>query len=311
MKNSILVTITTLKGSRQYTITQLLKRFIISVSIFILVLFVFLFFFIKYLNGIIEEKNNSLLNADKEVKTIVNQKNQLQSKLYVLKTRINKLETNISNKEKLLSEVNDKLEDINRIIQFEPPKDMQIQEKIDLAKLEVVDKRFVLQNIPSGYPVVYKGISSPFGWRKHPILHKREFHPGIDLRAKMNTPVKAPADGIVEFASYHKRSGYGRLLILDHNFGFKTLYGHLNKIVVKSGQFIKKGQVIAYTGNTGLSNGPHLHYEIRYIGMVLNPYNFMKWGLKNYDYIFKKEKKVKWQSLIKAIQWQKKLIQLQ
>ena len=176
---------------------------------------------------------------------------------------------------------------------------------------KAIDKKFMLQNIPNGYPIKYIGISSKFGWRKHPILHKKEFHTGLDLRAKMNTPVYATADGIVEFAKYHKRSGFGKLLIIDHNFGFKTLFGHLNKIVVKNGDFVHKGELVAYTGNSGLSSGPHLHYEIRYIGVVLNPIYFLKWNLKNYNYIFKKEKKVKWQSLIKAMNNQKQLIQQQ
>jgi murein DD-endopeptidase MepM/ murein hydrolase activator NlpD len=222
-----------------------------------------------------------------------------------------KLKTEIEKKEKFLNEVNDKIEDIERILQFTPPKKMGKSEKLDLAKLDLVDKKFVLDNIPNGYPVKFKGISSKFGWRKHPILHKKEFHTGIDLRASINTPVYATANGIVEFAKYHKRSGYGKLLIIDHNFGFKTLFGHLNKIVVKNGDFVRKGDIVAYTGNTGLSNGPHLHYEIRYIGVVLNPINFIKWNLKNYNSIFKKERKVKWQSLIKAIKWQKELIQQQ
>ena len=125
------------------------------------------------------------------------------------------------------------------------------------------------------------------------------------FKSKNENSNKATADGIVEYAGFHKRSGYGNLLIIDHNFGFKTLFAHLHKIVVKNGDFVKKGQIIAYTGNTGLSNGPHLHYEIRYIGVVLNPLNFIKWNLKNYSYIFKKEKKVKWKAIIKAIYYNK------
>ena len=311
MKNSILITITTLKGSKQYTITQLIKKFIIIFVIFSILFFVATFMFISYLNGVIEKKNQALKQTNKEIELVLNQKNKLQNKLQILENNISNLENIIKQKEKLVSEVNDKLDDIERIMQFEPPKNTTLVDRVDLAKIDIVDKKFVLENIPNGYPVPFIGISSPFGWRIHPIKYTKEFHPGLDLRAKMNTPVRATADGIVEYARYHRRSGYGRLLIIDHNFGFKTLFGHLNKIIVKSGDFVKKGQIVAYTGNTGLSNGPHLHYEVRYIGMVLNPYHFVKWNLKDYNYIFKKEKKVKWQSLIKAIQWQKILMQQQ
>ena len=308
MKNSMLVTITTLQGSKQYTITELIKKFIIIFITFLIVIFISTFLFIKYLNNVIDEKNTQLLKSKKDITYIINQKSNLQTKLNILRQNISSLEETISQKEQLINEVNDKLEDIQRIIQFEPPTNITLPQKIDLTKIDVVDKKFVLQNIPNGSPIEFKGISSPFGWRIHPILHKKEFHPGIDLKAKLNTPVKATADGLVEYAGYHKRSGYGNLLIIDNNFGFKTLFGHLNKIVVKNGDFVKKGQIVAYTGNTGLSNGPHLHYEIRYIGMVLNPYNFIKWNLKDYNLIFEKEKKVNWQSLIQGIQSQKQLL---
>jgi len=318
MKNSILVTITTIKGSRQYTITQLIKKFLIGIFIFAIILMISTFLFIRYLNSVIETKNMELKKSQSDMKNLIKQKENLNNKVFSLENNIVLLEKNISlledtisKKEKILSEVNDRIEDIERIIQFTPPKDVEINKRLDLAKMDLVDKQFILRNIPNGYPVVFKGISSPFGWRKHPIMHKKEFHTGIDLRAKMDTPVRATADGIVNFAKFHKRSGYGRLLIIDHNFGFKTLFGHLHKIVVKQGDFVKKGQIVAYTGNSGLSSGPHLHYEVRYIGVVLNPLNFMKWNLKNYNYIFKKESKVKWQSLIKAVKWQEKLIQQQ
>jgi murein DD-endopeptidase MepM/ murein hydrolase activator NlpD len=301
MKNSTLITITTLKGSKQYTITQLIRKFISFFIIFLIILFISGFLMITYLNNLVEHKTKLLKLQEKEITALLNRQYNLQNKISIL-------EKNITQKQKFLEEVNVKISDIESILQINPPKEMGINEKLDLAKIDAVDKKYILQNIPNGYPVPYKGVSSPFGWRIHPILHKKEFHPGIDLRAKMKTPIKATADAIVEYAHYHKTSGYGNLIILDHNFGFKTLFGHLHKIAVKNGEFVKKGQIIGYTGSSGLSNGPHLHYEIRYLGMVLNPKYFLKWNLKNYNEIFKKEKKVKWQSLIKAIQWQKRLL---
>jgi murein DD-endopeptidase MepM/ murein hydrolase activator NlpD len=144
------------------------------------------------------------------------------------------------------------------------------------------------------------GITSKFGYRTHPTLKSKEFHRGSDMKAKMKTPVYATADAIVEYAGYHKKSGYGRLVILKHNYGFKTLYGHLNKVVIKSGTFVKKGDLIAYTGNSGMSNGPHLHYEVRFMSRPVNPFWFIKWNAQNYNTIFEKEKKIPWQSLITA-----------
>jgi len=302
MKNSTLITITTLRGSKQYTISQLIRKFIIFFSIFLIFLFIGGFFIISYLNSLVDEKSELLNKKENSIQKILKKQEDLKHKILIL-------EKNISTKQKLLDEVNDKISDIETILQINPSKNISVNEKLDLAKIDATMKKYILQNIPNGYPIKYIGVSSKFGWRMHPILHKREFHPGIDLRAKMNTPIYATADAIVEYANYHKTSGYGRLIILDHNFGFKTLFGHLNKIVVHSGDFVKKGDLIGYTGNSGLSNGPHLHYEIRYVGMILNPLPFLKWNLKNYNKIFKKERKIKWQSLIKAIKWQKRLLQ--
>jgi len=158
----------------------------------------------------------------------------------------------------------------------------------------------LLQFIPNGTPIIYKGITSKYGYRIHPTLKRKEFHRGADMRAKMKTPVYATADGIVEYSGYHKKSGYGRLVILQHNYGFKTYFGHLNKVVVKSGAFIKKGTLIAYTGNSGMSSGPHLHYEVRFMSRPINPFWFIKWDAQNYNEIFEKEKKIPWQSLITA-----------
>jgi len=158
----------------------------------------------------------------------------------------------------------------------------------------------LMQHVPNGSPIEYRGITSKFGYRTHPTLQREEFHRGSDMKAPMKTPIYATADAIVEWAAVHKRSGYGKLIILDHSVGFKTYFGHLNKIVVKSGQFIKRGDLVGYTGNSGMSNGPHLHYEVRFVQRALNPFWFVKWNIASYNSIFEKEKNVPWQSLITA-----------
>jgi len=178
---------------------------------------------------------------------------------------------------------------------------MSLAQRVDFTKLTSENIATILQFIPNGSPIEYKGITSKYGWRIHPTLHKREFHPGIDMKAKMRTKVYATADGVIEYAGNHRRSGYGKLIIVDNNYGFKTYFGHLYKIKVKAGEYVKKGQFIALTGNSGLSNGPHLHYEVRFIQRPLNPYYFIKWDINNFNKIFKKEKRVPWQSLITMI----------
>jgi murein DD-endopeptidase MepM/ murein hydrolase activator NlpD len=164
----------------------------------------------------------------------------------------------------------------------------------------------MLENIPSGYPVANKGVSASYGWRMHPVLKKKEFHKGIDLRGKSGTPIYATANGVVEYASFHKKSGYGNLVIMVNNYGFKTLYGHLSKIKVKSLQILKKGDLIGYVGSTGMSTGPHLHYEVRFMQRSLEPARFLKWSEQNFETIFEKERRVPWQSLTSLILNQKK-----
>ncbi len=116
-------------------------------------------------------------------------------------------------------------------------------------------------------------ISSGFGWRVSPFTGMREFHKGIDVVARPGTPVVATADGVVIFAG--RFGGYGNTVIISHRNGFRTLYAHLRKIVVKRGQRVRRGQVIGTVGSTGLSTGPHLHYEVRYRGKALNPRNYI------------------------------------
>ncbi len=103
-------------------------------------------------------------------------------------------------------------------------------------------------------------ITAKFGWRIHPIYHKKMFHYGIDIAAPFGTPIKAAASGIVAYAGWF--GGYGNTVILAHPNGFYTLYAHLSKYVVREGQKVYQGQVIAYEGSTGWSTGPHLHFAI-------------------------------------------------
>ncbi len=236
-----------------------------------------------------------------------NQTNTLIKENAILSDKIINLKNTINQKSEKLSEINDKISDLENIMGIKSDENETINSRINNLKLNSLEQKEFFTNIPNGFPVTYRGITSKFGWRINPILKRREFHPGIDLRAPIGTKVFAPADGIVEYSGFHKSSGYGNLIILDHNFGFKTLYGHLSKRVVKTGQFVKKGQLIGYTGDTGLSTGPHLHYGIMYLQRFLNPYYFVKWNKKKFNYIFKAERSIKWRSLIKAIRSQIRL----
>ncbi len=112
-------------------------------------------------------------------------------------------------------------------------------------------------------------VASRFGFRRHPLFGRRHFHTGVDIPASRGTPVPAAHDGKVLFAGWY--GGYGKLVILDHGHGVSTLYGHLGRISVRTGQSVSRRQIIGYVGSTGYSTGPHLHYEIRRNGRPVNP----------------------------------------
>ena len=132
----------------------------------------------------------------------------------------------------------------------------------------------VIDDIPNFiWPIVWKGATSEWGYRKDPITGaKKVKHSGIDLRAGIGTPVYSPESGIVRSAGWMK--GYGRIVIIDHENGYSTRFAHLNEYLVEIDQVVEKGNLIAKTGNTGRSTGPHLHYEVRKDEIPLNPLEF-------------------------------------
>ncbi|MCD6113508.1 MAG: M23 family metallopeptidase [Bacteroidales bacterium] len=135
------------------------------------------------------------------------------------------------------------------------------------------NKERMMSCIPAIQPVDNKDlnrISSYYGWRIHPIFKRRMFHEGLDYSARKGTNVYASGDGKVIMAK-RTRFGYGNKIVIDHGYGYKTAYAHLDKIKVRKGQKVKRGQVIGTVGTSGLSTGPHLHYEVIKNNKRVNP----------------------------------------
>lgn len=139
-----------------------------------------------------------------------------------------------------------------------------------LAHLE--EKKYLRAHTPSVIPVQGWFISG-FGYRIDPFTGQVKMHEGLDIAAPAGTPIIAPANGVVRSARNNK--GFGLTLIIDHGYGFTTLYAHCQRIKVAKGTRVKRGDVIAYVGNTGKSTGPHLHYEVHVAHVPRNPINYI------------------------------------
>lgn len=166
-------------------------------------------------------------------------------------------------------------------------KQMYIQSKsydevYNLAK----NKERMLSSIPAILPVDIKNltrISGYFGMRMHPILKYRRMHDGIDFTAPTGTKIFSAGDGVIE-KTKKQRTGYGNMIVVNHGFGYKTLYAHLSKIKVKEGEKVSRGTVLGLVGNTGISTGPHLHFEVQKNGRKINPINFFSQDLTPEQY---------------------------
>lgn len=156
-------------------------------------------------------------------------------------------------------------------------KQLYIQSKSfdEVAKL-VKSKAKLLSSIPAIQPISNEELRHQpggFGWRTHPIYKTPEFHPGMDFAAPEGTEIHATGDGIIERAD-DMAQGYGNHVVINHGYGYSTLYGHMTRFVVHVGQQVKRGQLIGYVGSTGLSTAPHVHYEVHKNGEIVNPINF-------------------------------------
>jgi len=147
------------------------------------------------------------------------------------------------------------------------------QEELSQRLMEFFqDQKSLLASTPSIWPV--KGwITSGFGRRKSPFTGRKTMHAGIDIATRSGTPIITPADGVVSFSG--RKGSFGKVIVIDHGYGYNTFYGHCSSLKKKVGDKVKRGDVVAYVGNTGRSTGPHVHYEVRVNGVATNPMKYI------------------------------------
>ncbi len=169
----------------------------------------------------------------------------------------------------LLKSTSEKMDMVERRLHSQS---LSFKELLDLAK----NKEKMLTSIPAIQPVKNKHLkqmASGFGYRIDPVYKTRRMHTGMDFTAKIGTPVYATGDGYIEDLE-NSGWGYGKCIVINHGFGYKTRYAHLSAFKVKKGQKIKRGELIGLVGNTGKSTGAHLHYEVEKGGKKVNPIHY-------------------------------------
>ena len=301
MKNKTTITISDVYGSKSYSFNQLIRKFFFLFFLIILTLILSGGFTIWWLNQEIGTVDKNMAAARSDYQSILEKK---QTAYVTIKKENESFQTDIEDKRKQILFLDQTLQGLEKLIGGNPDQEeLAVKDRVKLVQMSTLERQVMLQAIPSGRPVkLFQGVSSAYGWRKHPVTGERKFHRGIDYKGSKGDPVIVTADGVVEFAGYHKKSGFGNLIIIAHDNGFKTIYAHLNKVHVKTGQVLSKGEHIGNIGSTGLSSGDHLHYEVKFLARKLNPGPFIEWNIKNYQQIFKKIKGVPWGSLSQKVQ---------
>ena len=303
MKNRISITISDVRGARHYSISAFVKKFVLlitalSLGVVLMVMLSFIWTYQQYsqLKYLQYQSESAFLAKIEQYQTqrerIVAEKKYLLEQLDVTERQVVFLDETLRSLEDLVGS-------------HAEHDDANIEERVKLLQLSALEKQFLLQALPTGRPVIeFQGVSSGYGWRSHPVRGTREFHSGIDYRGSRGDGVIATADGIVEYAGYSKGTGYGNLIILSHAFGFRTYYAHLDRLDVRPGQYVRNGELIGTIGNTGVSTGPHLHYEVTFIQRKLDPASFVQWSIENYEDIFEEIEGVPWVSLVQAVHQQ-------
>lgn len=301
LNNRLVITVSDMNSTKSYNVHQLFRKLLFFIVIGVVLVIVGSFFLITFLSN---EIGNVKERKEKEIAVLTEKEKKLQAQNLFYSMQI-------KGKVKDIEELSSKLDSIEEIIGIRKGEnDQDAITRATLAKISSAQKMHMLTTIPNGSPLKETKTMSSFGYRIHPVTNAKKFHRGIDLRAKPNTPIYATADGVVRYVQSKDIGDFGRVIIIAHNYGFETVYAHLRNTKVQLGDVVKRNQLIGSTGNSGRSTGPHLHYEVRYASMVLNPRDFISWDMKSYDAIFEKQRRVKWEYLVNLIKEQNKLEQL-
>ncbi|MCE3039317.1 M23 family metallopeptidase [Helicobacter anatolicus] len=284
MYNKLVVTIVDEKGSKQFQVHRYIKKIIFWGIFGFIFIIIGAFFFMKFLMQTIEDVAMEQNIAISEYRYIYQQNEELKERIQKKTNELNVIHQRIGDLETIIDTQKNK----QQIDKFE---------EVDLKSLDDVQKDLILNLVPNGDPIKdFFSKSKTYSKEKN----KNKEALAIFYKTKPKTPVYAASDGVVEIIirGQKKNSSNGNAIKLNHLFGFNSWYKHLDEIVIKRGEFVKKGELIGYVGSYG--NG--LYYEISFLNKLLSAENFTLWGMDNFDEIILNENKVDWKSLVWIIQ---------
>lgn len=296
MKDQLTISISSINGSKHWHFS---KRARVRFKAFCYAIFTvatFTILTLAYLYHTVDDFQ--LRNAE-----LIGRSEGLAAELDALNQLKDDLENDLIEREERVEFVSDRLADIEQLLNVDKlDEQTSLEFRLDAANIASSTRLMMLSQIPNGSPVAgNQRISSKFGMRTHPITKAQTMHRGIDFAVNTGTKVFAPADGVIE-VTRKSDQGSGNFLRIQHAFGFASSYSHLHQFKVRPGQFVRKGDLVAISGNSGLSSGPHLHYEVRYVGRALDPARFVAWGVDDFESIFVNEGGVPWESLVETVE---------
>lgn len=289
VQDKLVVTIVDESGSRQFRLPKNTKKILIFVCGFFAIALLCCFFLMKFLMEKIDD--------------IAMKKNIAISEYKYIYQKNNFLKDQIKQKGEELAIVGQKIDDLENIVNVKKTTDGSLKyDKIDLQDLSSSQKNLILSLIPNGEPLT-SYISKNLTYQRSSSIKKpKGATTGYDFVAPEGTPVYATADGVIDLTKSHSSNGYGNLIKISHSFGFSSMYAHLQKSLVKKGDFVQKGQIIGYSGHTGNSNGDTLYYEVRFLGKVLDPTIYTAWNANNFGEVFDHDSSIDWKSLVWTIE---------
>ncbi|MZI93157.1 peptidoglycan DD-metalloendopeptidase family protein [Vibrio sp. CAIM 722] len=293
MKENVIISVSSVSGTRHFHVGKWVRHVLRGFGYLILTA-------ILVTAGVIYYLVHEVDFAKLKQKQLEHQSMSLNEEVLSLKELKDNLQGDLLEREERMQTVSDRLGDLEKVLGVDDS-DEALETRLDVAAITSSVRKVMLSQIPSGAPVKEGRISSGYGKRVHPVTGVVKFHRGQDFAVNIGTPIYAPADGVVEVTRPSNQDS-GNYLRIQHSFGFTSSYSHMSKFSTKMGDFVHKGDLIGYSGNTGLTSGPHLHYEIRFVGRSLDPKPFVDWGLNDFDTIFTKIRGVRWESLVSMVE---------